>query len=374
MGGCGSKDGVSDPKKAKYPQEMFKASTELVDFDGFFHEDSKSSLKRNLTKEIWEEYKDQSDEQGVTFKTMIFSGIKNQDSGIGLYAGSHNSYTKFNKLFDKVIEEYHGHGLDAKHVSDMNADALVNHEFSEEDAAMVNSTRIRVGRNLAGYPLGPGVSREQRNEIMDKVVEACSKFEGDLKGTFYPLKGMDKKTQQQLIDDHFLFKEGDRFLAACNLNRDWPEGRGIFHNDAKTFLVWVNEEDQLRIISMQQGAGIAEVFGRLCRAATTIEQVAQFARDDHLGYITSCPTNLGTALRASVHIKLPKLMNQKDQFNAIADKYYVQIRGIHGEHTETNDGVFDISNRRRLGRSERELVQDMIDGVRALIDAEKALP
>merc|ERR1711939_199857 len=131
----------------------------------------------------------------------------------------------------------------------MSSEGLENAEFSAEDSAMVNSTRIRVGRNLANYPLGPGVSKEQRNEIMDKVVEACGKFEGDLKGTFYPLEGMDKKTQQQLIDDHFLFKEGDRFLAACNLNRDWPEGRGIFHNDSKTFLVWVNEEDQLRIIS-----------------------------------------------------------------------------------------------------------------------------
>jgi hypothetical protein len=197
MGGCGSKDGVSDPKKGKsLPQEMFKTSDELVDYSTFFHESSNSALKRNLSQEIWEEYKDQSDEQGVTFKTMIFSGIKNQDSGIGLYAGSHNSYTKFNKLFDKVIEEYHGHGLDAKHVSDMNAEGLNNADFSEEDSAMVNSTRIRVGRNLAGYPLGPGVSREQRNEIMDKVVAACEKFEGDLKGTFYPLKGMDPKVQR----------------------------------------------------------------------------------------------------------------------------------------------------------------------------------
>jgi arginine kinase len=123
---------------------------------------------------------------------------------------------------------------------------------------------------------------------------------------------------------------------------------------------------------MQKGAGIKEVFDRLCRAATHIETKCEFARDDHLGYITSCPTNLGTALRASVHIKLPKLMLQKEKFEAIADKYFVQIRGIHGEHTETNDGVFDISNRRRLGRAECELVQDMIDGVRALIDAEKA--
>lgn len=161
-------------------------------------------------------------------------------------------------------------------------------------------------------------------------------------------------------------------MKACNLNRDWPSGRGIFHNDAKTFLVWVNEEDQLRIISMQPGAGIKEVFDRLCRAAAHIETVLKFSHDEHLGYITSCPTNLGTALRASVHIKLPKLMKNKETFNAIADKYYVQIRGIHGEHTETDDGVFDISNRRRLGRSEAALVQDMIDGVQALIAAERA--
>ena len=97
---------------------------------------------------------------------------------------------------------------------------------------MVLSTRIRVGRNLAGYPLGLGVSKEQRLEIMDKVVQACNTFEGDLQGTFYPLEGMDKATQQKLIDGHFLFKEGDRFLEACNLNRDWPSGRGIFHNYA----------------------------------------------------------------------------------------------------------------------------------------------
>jgi len=135
----------------------------------------------------------------------------------------------------------------------------------------------------------------------------------------------------------------------------------------------VNEEDQLRIISMQKGADIGAVFKRLSTAATLIEKEAKFAHDDHLGYITSCPTNLGTALRASVHIKLPMLAKNKEQFDQIADKYYVQIRGIHGEHTETDDGVFDISNKRRLGRSEKDLVQDMYNGVKAMIEAEKAL-
>merc|ERR1712078_682267 len=215
-------------------------------------------------------------------------------------------------------------------------------------------------------------SKAQRDEIMAKVVAACETFEGDLKGTFYPLEGMDAAVQKQLIDDHFLFKEGDRFLDACNLNRDWPSGRGIFHNDAKTFLVWVNEEDQLRIISMQMGSDIGAVFSRLSKAAGLIEEKAKFAQDEQLGYITSCPTNLGTALRASVHINLPKLMKNPDLHQSIADKYHVQIRGIHGEHTETDDGVFDISNLRRLGRNEVELVQDMYDGVKAMIRPKRA--
>jgi len=124
---------------------------------------------------------------------------------------------------------------------------------------------------------------------------------------------------------------------------------------------------------MQKGSDIGAVFTRLSNAAGAIEKVAKFAHDDHLGYITSCPTNLGTALRASVHIKLPLLGKQKDKFQKIADEFYVQIRGIHGEHTETDDGIFDISNRRRLGRSEVDLVQDMYNGVKAMIAAEVEL-
>jgi len=72
----------------------------------------------------------------------------------------------------------------------MNAEGLENADFNDKDSAMVNSTRIRVGRNMDGYPLGPGVTKEQRLEIMNKVVEACNTFEGDLKGTFYSLETM----------------------------------------------------------------------------------------------------------------------------------------------------------------------------------------
>ena len=178
----------------------------LADFDTFFTDGCKSQLKQCLTKEIWEEYKDQSCDAGVSFKTCIFSGIANQDSGIGAYAGSHQAYTKFEKLFDQIILNYHKHGKDDKHVSNMDAEQLENFEFTAEQSAMVNSTRIRVGRNFADFPLGPGVSKDQRLEIMNKVVEACQNFEGDLKGKFYPLETMTAEEQQQLINDHFLFK------------------------------------------------------------------------------------------------------------------------------------------------------------------------
>lgn len=72
---------------------------------------------------------------------------------------------------------------------------------------------------------------------------ALSKMTGELAGKYYPLNNMSDAERNQLIEDHFLFKEGDRFLEACGLNREWPEGRGIFHNKEKTFLTWVNEED-----------------------------------------------------------------------------------------------------------------------------------
>jgi len=338
-----------------------------------FPEGTKSLLSKHLTRDVWAQLKDVQDDVGVSFPICILSGCQNVDSGIGAYAGSHSSYYKFAPLFDQIIETYHGHGKDAKHVSDMDYTKLNCPPFDPEDAKMIRSTRIRVGRNLKAYPLAPGITREQRNAVEDAAQKAFASFEGELAGKYYKLGEMTEAERQQLIEDHFLFKEGDRFLEACRCNRDWPEGRGIFHNADKTFLSWVNEEDQFRIISMQPGADILAVFKRLSNAAAAIEKVAEFARDDHLGYITSCPTNLGTALRASVHIHLPNLGQDKKAFQAIADKYFVQIRGAHGEHTETNDHIYDISNIRRLGRSEAALVQDMYDGVKAMIEAEKAL-
>jgi arginine kinase len=339
----------------------------------YFPSGTTSLLSKCLTRDVWEKCKDRKDKYGFSFKQAIFSGAKWTNSGVGVYAGSHDSYYAFAPFFDKIIQEYHGHTPSDKHIVNMDHTMLNCPDFPADEDKMIKSTRIRVARNLADYPLGTCVTKEQRREVEKKVVSVLEKFDGELKGKYYPLGSMSDADKKQLTADHFLFKGGDKYLESCGLERDWPDARGIFHNDAKTFLVWVNEEDQLRIISMQNGSNIRQVFERLSIAAHKIEQKAKFAQDSHLGYISNCPTNLGTGMRASVHIALPKLQKHPEQFNAIADKYFVQIRGIHGEHTESDDGVFDISNLRRLGRAEVDLTQDMYEGVKALIQAEKRL-
>ena len=335
-------------------------------------EDCTSLLCKYLTPEVFEELKDKTTANGFTLEQAINSGFMNIDSGIGVYAGDEESYSTFAPLFDKIIEDYHGFGIEDKHQSNLNPDDL-NAPNPDPDGEFIVSTRIRVGRNVANLPLGPAISKEQRDLVESSVVEGLNTLEGELEGSYHPLLGMSKEVQDDLIKDHFLFKEGDRFLDAVGLNRNWPEGRGIYHNREKTFLVWVNEEDQLRIISMQMGGDIKEVFTRLVNAIKSIESKVQFSYNDHIGYITSCPTNLGTAMRASVHIAVPNLAKDMEVFKAITDKFYLQIRGIHGEHSESEGGVYDISNRRRLGITEVQAVQDMHDGVVALIEAEKAL-
>ena len=337
-----------------------------------FPKDCTSMLCKHLTKEIFEELKDKKTANGFTLEQAINSGVMNIDSGIGVYAGDEESYSTFGALFDPIIKDYHGFGKEEKHQSNLNPDDL-KAPNPDPDGEFIVSTRIRVGRNVDNLPLGTAISKEQRDQVEASVVEGLKTLKGELKGEYYPLFGMSEEVQDNLIKNHFLFKEGDRFLDTAGLNRDWPEGRGIYHNHDKTFLVWVNEEDQLRIISMQMGGDIKEVFTRLVKAIKSIETKVPFSYNDHIGYITSCPTNLGTAMRASVHIAVPKLAKDMEAFKAITDKFHLQIRGIHGEHSQSEGGIYDISNRRRLGITEVQAVQDMYDGVVALISAEKAL-
>ncbi len=331
-----------------------------------------SLLAKSLTKAIFEELKEKKTTNNFTLKKVIKSGVKNIDSSIGAYAGDKETYTVFAALFDKIIAEYHNFKKEDLHQSNLNPEDLFAPNLDIEGKYII-STRIRVARNIKDVSLGTAILKKQRNEIENRVSTILKSLKGELAGKYYALKGMRKEEKESLISNHFLFKSDDRFLEAAGLHRDWPNGRGIFHNNDKTFLVWINEEDHLRIISMQQGGNIKEVFVRLVHAIEKIQQKIDFAYDKHLGYIATCPTNLGTAMRASVHIKLPKLGENKKTFKVIADKYKIQIRGIDGEHSKSKENIYDISNKQRLGVSEVACVQDMYYGVVALIKKEKEL-
>ncbi|XP_037722244.1 arginine kinase isoform X1 [Drosophila subpulchrella] len=336
--------------------------------------DSKSLLKKYLTKEVFDNLKNKVT---PTFKStlldVIQSGLENHDSGVGIYAPDAESYTVFADLFDPIIEDYHGGFKKTdKHPASNFGDVAT---FGNVDPTneYVISTRVRCGRSMQGYPFNPCLTEAQYKEMEGKVSSTLSGLDGELKGKFYPLTGMEKAVQQQLIDDHFLFKEGDRFLQAANACRYWPSGRGIYHNDAKTFLVWCNEEDHLRIISMQQGGDLGQIYKRLVTAVNEIEKRVPFSHDDRLGFLTFCPTNLGTTIRASVHIKVPKLASNKAKLEEVAAKYNLQVRGTRGEHTEAEGGVYDISNKRRMGLTEFDAVKEMYDGITELIKLEKSL-
>ena len=326
---------------------------------------------------------------GFTLAKAIACAVQFDDQHCGIYAGDWDSYKVFSDVFDPIIQDYHGISPDAVHTSDMDVSKI---QGNIDAKAPVHSTRIRVGRNIDGFGLSPGITKQQRLDVESLMKKAFDNLKGDLAGTYFPLTGMSEKVRQQLVDDHFLFVSGDKNLIVSGMERDWPEGRGIFHNKDKTFLTWVNEEDQLRIISMQPGGDVKAVFDRLARGIAAVgdsvkkESGKEFMLDKKYGYIHSCPTNLGTGMRASVHVDLPGFT--KEGLPALkkrCEELKVQPRGTRGESggqtgSEKTKKIkhlnkffyilgitYDISNKHRLGYSEVELVQCMIDGVNTLV-------
>lgn len=209
---------------------------------------------KHMTREQWDKLQEKKDDYGYGLGNAINSGVNNPGAGVGLYAGSLSTYMVLDEIFTPVLEDYHDLKPGQSHKSDMDAKKLKNLE--PLDPAYTESIRIRIARNMKDMPLGTVISKEGRKEVEDKVIKATKAFEGELKGQYYSLESMTEAQQKQLITDHFLFKEGDDHLKHAGLNRDWPHARGIYHNDDKTFLTWVNEEDQLRIISMQKGGDV----------------------------------------------------------------------------------------------------------------------
>jgi len=340
---------------------------------------SKCSLvAKYVTQPIWDKLsKVKTATSGFSLGKAIACAVEFDNQHCGIYAGDWDSYKDFAEVFDPLIQEYHGISPEAMHTSDMDVNKI---QGNINPQAPVHSTRIRVGRSIDGFGLSPGITRKQRLGVENLMKKAFANLKDDLAGTYFPLTGMDEKVRKQLVDDHFLFVSGDPNLMVAGMERDWPEGRGIFHNMDKTFLTWVNEEDQLRIISMQKGGDVRAVFDRLARGIRAVgdsvkaESGKEFMLDPKYGYIHSCPTNLGTGMRASVHIDLPGYTKLGLKvLQARCEELHLQPRGTRGESGGQTGITYDISNKHRLGYSEVELVQKMIDGVNILHKEDEAL-
>merc|ERR1711921_13251 len=337
-----------------------------------------SLVAKHVTKDKWDQLKNiKTKNSGFTLAKAIACAVQFNNQHCGIYAGDWDSYKDFAPVFDPLIQEYHGISATAKHTSDMDVGKIQGNVVED---APVHSCRIRVGRSIDGFGLSPGITKEQRIGVEKLMAKAFANLTGDLAGTYYPLTGMNEQVRQQLVDDHFLFVSGDRNLIAAGMERDWPEGRGIFHNKDKTFLTWVNEEDQLRIISMQSGGDVRAVFDRLARGIKAVgdsvkaESGKDFMLDPKYGYVHSCPTNLGTGMRASVHVDLPGYTKEGlDILKARCEELQVQPRGTRGESGGQTGITYDISNKHRLGYSEVELVQTLIDSVNTLVKEDQEL-
>lgn len=349
-----------DLAKNQWPNKM----------DDMKKDKKQSIMVQSIDKEMFNSLKDLKTANGWSIARAINTGVMNPTSFTGCHAGDVESYKIFGEFFDKVVEKYHV-GFDAKtmkHVTDMDVKKIKS-ELDVEAKKRIISTRIRCARNLSFFPLNTSGTKETRLEIADLMEKVFKTLPGDLQGTFHRHTDMSEAEIKGWVDKHFLFRGKDKMQAASGYHVDWPHGRGIFVSKDEKFLLWLNEGDHLRIISMQQDGDVKAVFDRLSRGVKAIEDGLKqvtgreqvFMRDEVLGMITCCPTNLGTALRGGVHIKIPKLIKRIgfEKIDEIAREINCQARGSSGEHSEVVDRV-DLSNWRRLGYPEYELVEDMI--------------
>jgi creatine kinase len=385
--GCGDAEYVCAEKGASFTGGNMPASLpDLSKHSSFF----KDVMAANPG--LYDKLKTKSTKLGVNFGHCIKTGVDNPGhpmiKTVGAVAGDEESYELFREFFDPIISARHGgYAADAKHPTDMNPDHLSKTPI-DPTGKYVLTTRCRTGRSVRGTRLPPCCSFEERRELERVIVKGLLGLTGELKGDYFPLHGsrsyaakptgMSEEKEEELRTNGNLFQEPDStLLLSSGCGRHWPDARGIFHNDAQNFFVWINEEDQMRIVSMQKGDAVVEIFKRFSAATEGIQKVLKaegydFMHNDHLGWILTCPSNLGTGLRAGAMVKVPHVSGKADFKDTLA-KMGLQARGTGGVDSASTGGTWDISNADRLGKSETQLCNIFIEGVSQLIRWEQDL-
>merc|ERR1711868_28087 len=385
--GCGNSEYICAERGATFSADNPPAQLpDLSNHNSFFAE----TLRKNPG--LWNEYKNKKTSLGVTFGHCIKTGVDNKGhpmiKTVGAVAGDEESYELFKDFFDPVISDRHnGYAADAKHPTDLDVRKLSTTKIDPTGKYILTS-RCRTGRSVRGTRLPPCTTFEERREVERVVVKGLLAMTGDLKGDYFPLNGsrsyapkptgMSVEKEESLRSKGNLFQEPDStLLLSSGCGRHWPDARGIFHNNAENLFVWVNEEDQLRIVSMEKGDNVKRIIERFAAATSTIQKCLQaegydFMHSEHLGWILTCPSNLGTGLRAGAMVKIPLFSARKD-FKDVCGKMGLQVRGTKGVDSASTGGTWDISNADRLGKSEVQLVNIFIEGTAQIIKWEQAL-
>ena len=227
---------------------------------------------------------------------------------------------------------------------------------------IVLSSRVRLARNISGVPF-PGrakkASREETCEAIKPSVSGASAMRGGFSIGMGDLKALDK---QLLVERHLISREH----AAKG------GGSALVLNKDETLSVMVNEEDHLRMQALLPGMQIKQVWQKIDRFDTSLEKKLEYAFDGSYGYLTACPTNLGTGIRVSAMLHLPGLVltDQVNQIVQAVTKLGHAVRGLYGEGTEALGHIFQVSNQMTLGESEADIIERIHKVVLQIIEHE----
>ena len=230
-------------------------------------------------------------------------------------------------------------------------------------ADLVLSTRIRLARNLSNVPFTHRARDEQLQGVLVSVAGAAQRSNALKNGLLLRMNEMQAVERQILVERH---------LVSHELG-DGARPRGILIGGDERLSLMINEEDHLRLQSMTPGFQLAEAWSQADALDDELDQRLDFAFSEEIGYLTSCPTNAGTGLRASVLIHLPALVLLEEIQKVLKSIMQVglNVRGLYGEHSEVMGNLFQISNQTTLGRSERDSIESLERVTRQIIETEE---
>jgi len=230
---------------------------------------------------------------------------------------------------------------------------------------IVISSRIRLARNLEEYPFPIALTSKKSKEVIKKINDAIVEGNTVLKKDF-SLVEMDKisdNDKQVLIEKH---------LISPSLIEK-PNKSAVLLNKDESISIMINEEDHLRIQCLYPGFQLNEAWDLANKIDDVLEENMRYAFDEKIGYLTSCPTNVGTGIRASVMVHLPALSITRyiDRILQAVSQIGLTVRGLYGEGTEAEGNIYQISNQVTLGRTEEEIIDTLKEVTRQIINKER---